>query len=102
MLPAIKRGVRRIIVLTILCAGGFSLCLSPLRAEGPQESTKKFVYKDASGRVSSVQIIHHYWRKPIVHPFAKIDRVSTQNSRARPRSLRSAPTRNRKRTAGIM
>ena len=65
--------MRRIAVLTILCAGGFSLCLSPLRAEGLQESTKKFVYKDASGRVSSVQIIHHYWRKPIVHPFAKID-----------------------------
>ena len=46
---------------------------SSLRAEGLQESTQKFVYRDATGRVTSVKIIHRYWRKPIVHPFAKID-----------------------------
>src|SRR2546430_982445 len=66
-------GVRRITVLTTLCAGALALCASPLRAEGLQQSTKKFVYKDASGRVTSVKIIRHYWTKPIVHPFAKID-----------------------------
>jgi hypothetical protein len=66
-------GVRRVTVLTFLCAGSFALFASPLRAEGLQESTKKFVYKDDSGRVTSVRIIHHYWKKPIVHPFAKID-----------------------------
>ena len=60
--------MRRILVLTILFAG----CLS-LHAEGLQESTKKFVYKDSSGQVTSVKIIHHYWTKPIVRPFAKID-----------------------------
>ena len=60
--------MRRFLVLTILCAAGLSL-----RAEGLQESTKKFVYKDSSGRVTSVRIIRHYWTKPIVHPFAKID-----------------------------
>lgn len=38
------------------------------------KSTEKFVYRDASGRVTSVRIIRHYWTKPIVHPFAKIDR----------------------------
>jgi hypothetical protein len=65
--------VRRVTVLTISCAGSFALFVSPLRAEGLQESTKKFVYKDTSGRVTSVRIIHHYWKKPIVHPFAKID-----------------------------
>ena len=65
--------MRRILVLTILSAGSFALFPAPLRAEGLQESTKKFVYKDASGRVTSVKIIHHYWTKPIVHPFAKID-----------------------------
>ena len=60
--------MRRVLVLTILCAG----CLS-LRAEGLQESTKKFVYKDSMGRVTSVHVIRHYWTKPIVHPVAKID-----------------------------
>lgn len=64
--------MRRIIVLTILC-GAFSLGAFSLHAEGLQESTKKFVYKDSSGRVTSVRIIRHYWTKPIVHPFAKID-----------------------------
>ena len=65
-------GVRRILVLTVLSAGGLALC--PVsRAEGLQESTKKFVYRDASGRVTSVKIIHQYWSKPIVHPFAKTD-----------------------------
>jgi hypothetical protein len=63
--------VRR--VIAILSAAGFTFAVSCLRAEGLQESTKKFVYKDASGRVTSVQIIRHYWKKPIVHPFAKID-----------------------------
>jgi hypothetical protein len=65
--------VRGITVLTISCAGSFALLALPLRAEGLQGSTKKFVYKDASGQVTSVRIIHHYWKKPIVHPFAKID-----------------------------
>jgi len=63
--------VRR--VTAILSAAGFTLAVSCLRAEGLQESTKKFVYKDASGRVTSVRIIRHYWKRPIVHPFAKID-----------------------------
>jgi hypothetical protein len=65
--------VRRISVLTFLCAGSCALFASPLRAEGLQGSTKKFVYTDTSGRVTSVRIIHQYWKKPIVHPFAKID-----------------------------
>jgi hypothetical protein len=72
MFPAIKFRVRRVIVLTILCAGAFAVC-APIRAEGFQESTKKFVYRDSAGRVTSVKIIHHYWSKPIVHPFAKVD-----------------------------
>ena len=65
--------MRRVTVLTISCAGSFALFSSPLRAEGLQESTKKFVYKNGSGQVTSVRIIHHYWKKPIVHPLAKID-----------------------------
>jgi hypothetical protein len=66
-------GVRGITVLTISCAGSCALFAFPVRAEGPQGSTKKFVYKDASGRVTSVRVIHQYRKKPIVHPFAKID-----------------------------
>jgi hypothetical protein len=65
--------VRRIFVLTILTAGCFALFVSSIRAEGLQNSTEKFVYKDANGRVTSVKIIHRYWKKPIVHPFAKVD-----------------------------
>ena len=60
--------MRRVLVLTILCAG----CLS-LRAEGLQESTQKFYYKDSSGNVTGVKIIHRYWTKPIVHAFATVD-----------------------------
>ena len=70
--------MRRVLVLTILCAG----CLS-LRAEGLQESTKKFYYKDDSGRVTSVKIVHRYWTRPIVHPFAKTDpRLDSKLTRA--------------------
>jgi len=65
--------VRCVTVLTISFTGSFALFASPLRAEGLQGSTKKFVYKDPSGQVTSVRIIHHYWKQPIVHPFAKID-----------------------------
>jgi hypothetical protein len=65
--------VRLVSFLTLSCAGSFALFVSPLRAEDLQQSTNKFVYKDGSGRVTSVRIIHHYWRKPIAHPFAKID-----------------------------
>jgi len=33
----------------------------------------KFVYKDASGKKQSVEIVDKYQPKKIVHPFAKID-----------------------------
>jgi hypothetical protein len=65
--------VRRDFVLTIFCAGVLAFSISSLRAEGLRESTKKFVYRDANGNVTSVKIVRHYWRKPIVHPFAKVD-----------------------------
>jgi hypothetical protein len=46
---------------------------SILHAEGLQQSTERFVYRDGSGQVTSVKILRRYWTKPIVHPFAKID-----------------------------
>ena len=65
--------MRRVIVSTVFATGAFALFAFSLQAEGLEQSTKKFVYCDASGRVTSVKIIRHYWTKPIVHPFAKVD-----------------------------
>ena len=65
--------MRRTFVLSILAAGYFALFVFPLRGEGLQKSTEKFVYRDNSGRVTAVKVIHHYRTNPIVHPFAKID-----------------------------
>jgi hypothetical protein len=65
--------VRLVTVLTILIAAFFALLVSSVRAEGLERSTKKFVYKDKSGRVTAVKVMHRYWTKPIVRPFAKID-----------------------------
>jgi hypothetical protein len=61
--------VRRITVFAGLAAA----LVSSLHAESFQKSTEKFVYRDGTGRVTSVKIIRHYWSKPIIHPFAKID-----------------------------
>lgn len=72
MFPAIRFRVRRFCGFTVFCAGAFALSAT-VRAEGLEQSTKKFVYRDASGRVTAVKIVRHYWSKPIVHPFAKID-----------------------------
>jgi hypothetical protein len=65
--------VRRSIALAIVCGALLTFDTSILRAEGLEQSTKKFVYRDATGQVTAVKIIRHYWTKPIVHPFAKID-----------------------------
>jgi len=65
--------VRLITVLRVFTAGFFTIFVGSLDAEGFQQSTEKFVYKDESGRVTSVKVIRHYWKKPIVHPFAKVD-----------------------------
>jgi hypothetical protein len=75
--------VRRSLALVILVSAGFAMGSSPLRAEGLEQSTKKFVYRNSAGEVSSIKIIHHYWAKPIVHPFAKIDpRIDPKLTRA--------------------
>lgn len=75
--------MRRDLVLTILVAASFALFVSIARAEGLQHSSEKFVYKDSSGSVTAVRIIHHYWKKPIVHPFAKVDpRIDPKLARA--------------------
>ena len=65
--------MRRVIVSTVFVTGASALFAFSLQAEGLEQSTKKFVYRDTSGRVTSVKIVRHYWTKPIVHPFARID-----------------------------
>jgi hypothetical protein len=37
------------------------------------ESKPKFVFKDGSGKMSSVEVMDKYQPKKIVHPFAKVD-----------------------------
>lgn len=68
----LELAVRRSLALAIFSGVGLSLGVS-VHAEGLQQSTQRFVYRDAEGRVTSIKIIHHYWAQPIVHPFAKID-----------------------------
>ena len=73
MFPAIRIAVRRSLVPIVLIRSGLILASPILHAEALEHSTEKFVYRDASGQVTSVKVIRHYWTKPIVHPFAKID-----------------------------
>jgi hypothetical protein len=83
MLAAIKLAVRppRMIQLMI-AAGGVFLAMDG-RAEGLVKSEKKFVYKDSSGKITSVRVIRRYWRTPIVHPLAKVDpRIDSKLCRA--------------------
>lgn len=47
--------------------------VGPSQGAGLQDSTSKFYYQDPFGRTTSVSVIHHYWLRPIVHPFAKVD-----------------------------
>jgi len=65
--------VRRSLALAVFIGGTLTLGLPVIDADGLEQSTQKFVYRDASGQITSVKIIRHYWTKPIVHPFAKID-----------------------------
>jgi hypothetical protein len=82
MFTAIRFRVRRFWGLGIFCAGAFAFCAT-IRGEGLEQSTKKFVYRDASGQVTSVKIVRQYWSKPIVHPFAKVDpRLDSRLARA--------------------
>ena len=58
--------------------------LANARAEGLVKSETKFVYRDASGKITSVRVIRHYWPVKIIHPLAKID------PRIDPKLLRAA------------
>jgi hypothetical protein len=44
-----------------------------MSAPAKPKSKPKFVYKDASGKMSSVEIVDKYQPTKIVHPFARVD-----------------------------
>ena len=44
-----------------------------LQAEGLEQSDARFYYLNRWGMMSSAPIIRHYWRRPVVHPAARID-----------------------------
>jgi hypothetical protein len=69
----LKGAVRPSRTLYLIIAFGFVLFAHTAPSEGLVKSEKKFVYKDASGKITSVRVIRRYWRVPIVHPVAKID-----------------------------
>ena len=64
--------MQRFITLSVLC-GCLILPILVARADTSTASQSKFVYRDASGRVTSVRVIRHYWKTPIVHPLAHVD-----------------------------
>src|SRR5690242_11156852 len=75
--------MRRFFVLAVYCAGALTLSNALLHAEGLEQSTKRFVYRDTAGHITAVKIVRQYWAKPIVHPFAKIDpRIDPKLTRA--------------------
>lgn len=69
---------------TLLFAGCLALSSNSLRGEGLNNSKSHFVYKEKSGKVSSVRIVRRYWTRKIVHPFAYVD------PRIDPKLLRAA------------
>jgi len=71
-------------MIELLIAAGFVFLANAARTEGLVKSETKFVYKDASGKVTSVRVIRRYWRTRIMHPLAKID------PRIDPKLLRAA------------
>ena len=62
--------MQRFIFPTLLAA---SLLAGTAQGEGLADSKSEFYYKSPAGKVGAARIIHRYYWKPIVHPFAKVD-----------------------------
>lgn len=61
-------------LISWISAGAFGLAiLSSARAEDLGETKSDFFFKDQTGATRSAGIVRHYWKVPIVHPFAKSD-----------------------------
>jgi hypothetical protein len=81
---AYTHGVRRFVLLFLICGFGLALSTAEVWSEGLAPSKTKFYYRTPEGSTGSARIIHHYWRVPVVHPDARID------SRLDPRLCRAA------------
>ena len=68
--------MQKILPLTILSLGCAVLLPATASATTPSNSQppSKFVFKDASGKATSVDVVEKYQPNKIVRPFAKIDR----------------------------
>ena len=66
--------MRRFTFVSYICGCWLALWMAQVRAEGLAESKSRFYYKDSSGKTASARIVRRYWRVPIVHPFARVDR----------------------------
>ncbi len=83
MFPAIKRHVRLVKLLFFLLISLGFLTAIDARASAPTSSNSRFYYRDSSGQPASARIVRHYWRVPIVHPFAHVDpRINPKLMRA--------------------
>jgi hypothetical protein len=57
-----------------LCFASITLLsLAGAHAAGLSDSDSRFFYKDPWGHRTSAPIVRHYWKVPIVHPFAHVD-----------------------------
>jgi hypothetical protein len=75
--------VQRFVTLSVLC-GLLIPSVAIARGDDSADSQSKFVYRDSSGRKTSVRVVRHYWKVPIVHPLAHFD------SRIDPKLCRAA------------
>jgi hypothetical protein len=70
--------MRKILPLVLLSLGCAVLLPATASATAPSRSTSpqpsKFVFKDASGKATSVDVVEKFQPNKIVKPFAKIDR----------------------------
>ena len=71
-------------LLVVLLSGStFLVSISSASANGSTGSEQRFYYDTGNGHSVLVRIIHRYWRRPVVHPPAKIDpRIDPRLQRA--------------------
>jgi hypothetical protein len=80
------------ILLSLGCAVLLAATASATTPPNNSQQPSKFVFKDPSGKATSVDVVEKYQPNKIVRPFAKIDgKVDPKLTRA-PLLLRNAPT----------